>query len=318
MTKNFLALIATSLFAASTLAGCALEGDACTADSDCEGGFKCVLPAPAADGTTEDGTCNTECTTNADCATGFDCNTAEATCVASTTPPPPDCTTDAQCAGGYACDADGGSCFTACTDATECKEDAQCTDGACETVTPVAFTQVAVLSELSATSTDVEDTNTPGPDIDSIELITAGTTLQAATVVTSVPGAIGDEGNAATTATTVTGARDAMTGNGPAYDCDVDSQTYLSLGANDGFVVVSFPGAAEITDGSQVKVWEIASQDCEQDIRARDDAYTVHIAPTGTTATTAAGIRAGGDWCAIGTQAGGGIGTFTVTLANCD
>lgn len=318
MTKNFLALIATSLFAASTLAGCALEGDACSADADCEGGFKCVVPAVGAGEPAEDGTCNTECATNADCATGFDCNVAEAICVTSSTPPPPACTTDAQCAGAYACDTDGGgACFTACTTGAQCKDDAQCTDTVCETVAAIPFTQVAVLSEVTASSNDVTGTTTPGADIDSIELISGATTLQAATVAAYAPGAVGDRGNNAADRNTVLGARDSMTGNGPQYACDVD-RNYLALGANDGFVAVTFPGNAEITDGAQIKVWELADQDCSNSLPNRDDSYSVYIAEAGTSATTAAGIRAGGGWCSLGSKAGGGIGTFTVTLANCN
>lgn len=303
MRKNLYLFMGAGALAATALVGCDVEED-CTSDADC-GGFICEI----ADGETE-GTCLSECTTALDCSVGFTCDENNA-CV---TDPGAQCTADADCGGAYGCDTATGACFNSCTDGSECVDGAQCTEGVCELMGADPYGFAAVVSEIPATAEDVTDTNTPGPDIDAIGYTEPGTGNEffASTVANSLQGSAGGDGNEAANTSDATGQPNVVP-DAPSDDCSFDSG-YWSMGANDGFGVFSFSGAAELGDGGSITVYEIGTDRCTN-AATRADAYSVWIGQA-STAATADAIRNG--WCAVGTSgAEGGVFTGTINLATC-
>jgi hypothetical protein len=309
MKRNeFLALLGTIALGGGLLSGCALEGDACTSDSDC-GAFKCDLSAPNEEG---QGTCFTECTTNSECSVGNAC--VAGSCEPSSGPVPGQCNSDAEC-GNYRCEAN--QCLDACVDGSECSDGAQCTNGSCEVaIVADPYTFVAVLSEVPITSADVENT-TPGPDVDAVELRQGTASFYAASIARSNMGSQpAGRTNNYTNFNNALGAPNAHTGNGPQYQCDVETQNYVSLGANDGFMVVSFDGGTEIVTGNTVRVWELESNTCSNRLPDRADVYSVWIGQANDAATADA-IRL--TWCGLGTSPGakGGVVDFNVNIDTC-
>jgi hypothetical protein len=300
--------MAAAVIGGSTLVGCSAEE--CTTEADCAG-YACVFEAGA-----ETGTCAEECMSNAECATGYNCKIdAGETVGACFRAPPTGCTADSQC-GAYTCGA-GGQCNTACTDGSECNEGFQCDEASsvCQAVAPVAFQFAAVVSEVAPGSDDAEEPN-PGPDVDAIYLVAGGTEIPATTVSGGVLGGVTDNGeNTRTVANDVTGARSAMTGAGPVFDCDLDDGSgYYSLGDNVGFVVVSF--GSEIGDTDTINVYEVDESNCSNDVADRAESYSVFIGAVAAEATSAVAVRTA--WCPVGTTLAGG-GTFTgiVDLDRC-
>lgn len=312
--RNLYLYGAAALLGATALVGCDVEESACSSDADCEAGFACDLSA-VAEGESE-GTCFAACTADAQCATGYTCNTETQACEVFTAP---GCTTDAECTGGYLCDTAAGACYTSCTDGSECGDGYQCNADSmmCELVPEDPYSFVAVHSRVAGTDDAINNTNTPGPDIDAIILTSGGAEIPATTVEGGVAGSFNaDEGNAASDASTVTGARDSTA---DVTDCDL-SGGYYSLGADDGFVIVSFGAGVEMADGDSVAVYELANGstdpgNCENVGSNWSDTYDVYI-NNDATAATAADIAGG--WCLIGSKAGGGFGTFQIALADCE
>lgn len=272
--RNLYLYGAAALLGATALVGCDIEETACSSDTDCEAGFACDLSA-VAEGESE-GTCFASCTADAQCATGYVCNTETQACEVFTAP---GCTTDDEC-GGYLCDTDAGTCFDSCTDGSECGADYQCNadTSMCELVPENPYSFVAVHSRVAASDDAINNTNTPGPDIDAIVLTSGGAMIPATTVEGGVAGAVGDDGNAADDASAVTGARDSTADT---TDCDL-SGGYYSIGADDGFVIVSFGDGVEMADGDSVAVYELANAEtdpgnCENVGSNWSDTYDVYI-----------------------------------------
>jgi Cys-rich repeat protein len=298
------------VFAAATVGGVVLTGcsdEECTTDADCAG-YVCDFSEGG-----DTGVCLEECTSDAQCAAGFVCDTAEMACITPTTAT---CTADSQC-GAYTCDTATGRCNTSCTDGSTCNDGYQCNadTSMCEVVAAVPYLFVAVTSEVPLSSDDANGPN-PGPDIDAIVLMSGETTIPATTVAGGVIGVSADGENTRTTASDVTGARSAMTGDGPVFECNTDDGSgYYSLADNTGFVVVSF--GAEIGDGDMITVYELDETNCSNLSTTRAEAYGVYVGQDAATATTAADVR--NTWCAVGAPlAGGGTFSAAVDLSRCN
>ncbi len=296
MTRNrFLILCSAAALSASVLTGCEAEEDSCETDADCGEGFVCQGATPDEPGT----------------------------CVEQTTPEGTPCTDDSACTGGYLCDAAASLCFEGCTEAAvECASGFQCdgaddaagTLGTCNEIPMEPYTVAIVTSEVAPTADEINDTNTPGPDVDFISL-TSGNQVLSPVVTSSVHGAIGDE-NATNGVNGIT-AQDAMSGAGPTFECDPnDGDTYWSMGANDGFFAVTFGAGQEMIDGDIISVYELSRTSCSSGVSTEwVDSYAIYI-HNGTVPATATEIR--GAACAQGVSgADGGFTQATVSLAAC-
>jgi hypothetical protein len=188
----------------------------------------------------------------------------------------------------------------------------------CQAVAPVPYLYAAVTSEVAPGSDDAEEPN-PGPDVDAVVLVAGGTEIPAAAVATSAAGGVTDNGdNTRTVVNDVLGARSAMTGAGPIFDCNLDDNSgYYSMGDNVGFFVVSFGAGNEIGDGDTINVYEVDESNCSNTVADRAESYSVYIGQDAAEATSAAAVRAG--WCQVGSVLAGG-GTFTgiVDLDRCN
>ena len=125
-----------------------------------------------------------------------------------------------------------------CTADEACNADRfeRCVDGVCEAPT---WPFVAIVSEVPASSEDVTDTTTPGPAIDAVELIGAADRYFATVVEAAVLGTAPENTNANVAA--VTGANDAVRSRTGAEDCALNEATgFYSMGASDGFIVLSY------------------------------------------------------------------------------
>jgi Cys-rich repeat protein len=106
-----------------------LNATACTADSQCSDGTRCVEGACAGPDTDA-----ITCSTDADCPTREPCTNG--VCVAPVDNTPPGCTSDADCASGEACDLNG-NCdvvdppLPSCTTNADCAQGTVCQAGVC-------------------------------------------------------------------------------------------------------------------------------------------------------------------------------------------
>lgn len=299
MTRNrFLILCSAAALSASVLTGCEAEEDSCDTDADCGDGFICQGATADEPGTCVDAGGN---------------GSGDGTM----------CASDAECAGGYACDATAQTCFAGCTEAAiECVDGYQCdgaddaagTLGTCIEVTMEPYTVAIVTSEVAATADEINNTNTPGPDLDYISL-TQGNSVLMPTVAGSAQGAEGDD-NATDGVNGIT-AQDAMTGAGPTFECEVnDGAIYWSMGANDGFVAVTFGAGTEIASQDIISVYELSQTSCPDDVGTDwVDSYAVYI-HNGALPATADEIRAAA--CSQGVSTGdGGFTQVTVDTDTC-
>lgn len=217
-----------------------------------------------------------------------------------------------------------GSGDAGCTDGSECADGEQCeivdgeTTGTCVPVPETPYLYVAIVSR--ADGDQALDTNTPGPDVDAIQLIKGGVDNFAATVEASGAGAVGDPGNNNDDVSVVVGANDAIPTTDGSEDCDLsesaDGGTFWSMGGDGGYVIVSFATGIEIETGDTLNVWELADDNCANVGTARPDAYEVYITATADVASVnaAADITVDNGWALVGSSTGGGIFSQTVTL----
>ncbi len=255
---------------------------------------------------------DTVCTTNADCTVAgetclnIDAETQEGTCGVEGTNPQT-CGDDTQCSGNFACDTTAGTCATSCTADAGCADGSTCNaDGTACVADVTTWPYVAIVSETTA-SNDINDTNTPGPDIDAIELVAGGSSFFATTVAASAQGAGGNgDGNVNSNISAITGANDAITTGGGdcVLDDDSDGAKFWSMGDTTGFVVVTF--AQEPADGNTIKVWELDEQICDNVGTARADHYGVYlgnnsVVPGDILAATGIG---GSNWLSLGSGTG--------------
>jgi hypothetical protein len=214
--------------------------------------------------------------------------------------------TETDCDDGIDNDVDG---VTDCDD-PDCAADAACTGD--------TFAYVAVVSR-TATQADI-DINTPGPDIDAVELFNGLTSEYVdANSILAVPGEFGAAGNANDNVVRVSGSPDAGLGG----DCDLAEEPngkFWSMGGGDaalgvtGFFVAKFDNTVEIVSGDEITVYELGPTDCDNVATARDDDYEIFV---GTSDVDENDLDidsfAGPEWTSLGTTgAGGNIRTVTV------
>ena len=241
------------------------------------------------------------------------------------------CTSDDDCAAMEICQADtmdgsGDEAAASMCVAVECMADADCaTEGdtcnmtSYECETPVAdpdFVYVAVVSTTD-NATDLDDTNTPGPDIDAIELVSGGESFFADFVEASNTGAGGNEdGNVNGAVASILDANDAIPTDGG--DCDLaEGQGFWSAGDADGFAVITFTGSRALADGDSITVWELDDAACDNVGTVRHDGYEVYVGTTDVVVDDiAASTDIGGDnWLSLGASgANGGVSDFSVVL----
>ena len=203
-------------------------------------------------------------------------------------------------------DADG---LTDCDD-PDCAADAEC-DGP-------TWVWVAVRSR-TATQADI-DSNTPGPDIDAVELFDGVNTVSLdANSVTFVQGGVGAAGNANDNAVRVAGAPDAGIGG----TCDLAEEPngkFWSMGGGaidlgiEGFFIGQFAATAEIVAGDRITVYEVGAAGCDNVDTVRDDDYEIYIG-TSDVDDTAVNIDSfdGVNWVSLGrTGTNGNVKEVTV------
>ncbi len=282
LNRNWLAMAAAAFLALGLSTGCSVDEDDCTSNADCAEDEICSgLTEEVTEGTCEKVEAAT-CGEGAACSNNFACNTETSTCHTT-------CTTDAECVSGFTC-----------SDTNACVADATAT---------VTYPYVAIISE-TTNAEDLEN-NTPGPDIDAIELISGGTSYFAAQVPASFQGAADENANNDVNA--ITGPLDAIPSSGT--DCDlaeVPNAKFWSMGDNTGFAVVTF--SQNVADGDMIRVWELDDLLC--DIGPRSDQYAVSVGNNAVdlaTISTASSVS-GNNWTHQGSSNGGG-GKIEFTFA---
>ena len=233
------------------------------------------------------------CTTSSDCAEsqeciGIDSETGEGVCVSRELDP----CVDADCAPDEVCQPDG-ICEAAWT-------------------YPEDWRYVAIIST-TRNPTDLDDTNTPGPDIDAIELMANGESIYATTVEAFGQGAGGnDDGNVNAVVSSLLGSRDAIpTGGG---ECDLSEGTgFWSMGDSTGFVVVSFDNTS-LEDGNTISVWELNDLICDNISTTRADIFQLFTGSSEVdlTAISSASDISGNNWLSQGVGIGGPLLEYTV------
>ncbi|MFT6628504.1 MAG: hypothetical protein ACJA1R_001766 [Flavobacteriales bacterium] len=272
----------------------------------------------------DEGAEGTTCAIDDDCVAPLTCGDANV-CVSAAVQVA--CTEGGtECGAGEMCGTDGfcaDSGMTACTDGTECADTEQCTDGFCESIPATPYLYVAIVSNVPAGSAEGIETNTPGPDVDAIQLIQGGVDNFAAVVEGSAQGETdADEGNNNADSSKVTGANDAIPAVDGSEDCNLDEAadggTFFSMGGEGGFLIVSFAAGIEITTGDTLNVWELSDASCANVSTVRPDAFSVYVSNTTDVSgvATAADISAANGWQLVGASGGnGGIFSQTVTIA---
>ncbi len=316
---------------------CAADPDApvpCSAAADCTGGSRCLIAAAGSEGVCSNPADYNPCGEDDDCPAGLLCElngvSGQGECV-----PTDDgtagyaCAADADC-GDYLCDSDRGICFGQCTESVaQCPDDYACVGadddngvrGACVPTGgggggggPVVsgYTMFIVTSEVTEDSADVQDTTTPGPDIDGVALFSGGQTILP-NMVTVLEGSAPT--NSQNSDATWSIERNAMSGLGPSYDCDLNGE-YYSMGARDGFLAFTFPGGRSIETGDTLAVYEMSRTSCPRDIDTSfDDSYNVYV-HNGDVPASAADVRA--TTCLVGQGTAGGYWTFPIDLGDCE
>jgi hypothetical protein len=267
----------------------------------------------------EFGVCIPLCYDDLDCHPGFVCElepeeiwgecVLEGADVPETT-----CFRGADC-GDYTCE--NGTCFSFCLDSEQCRYGGECEipDGASVGSCPPVWTWLAVVSTAAGDESLASDT--PGPDIDAVELVQQSTVSWATSVLAAAEGSV--TGGRALTGVpeNVLAAPDDFTT--PGGDCALDDAlTTFAMGGAGGFVVVSFDGAASIEEGASVRVIELASGPfgCGNIATERPDSFEVYLG-RGDAPGTASEIT--GTWCRIGVSSRlGGVAEFIVNTATCD
>ena len=209
--------------------------------------------------------------------------------------------------------------------AAECTTGDDCASGICEggvcvpepAMAPYLF--VAVVS--TATGDEALENNTPGPDIDAVQLIKGGVDTFATAVESFAAGEVGFDGNVNDDVALVVGPNDAIPAVDGSEDCNFaevgDGAEFHSMGGAGGYFVVSFGGGLEVTNGDTINVWEIASTSCANVGTIRPDSYDVFI---GTAAalqatTSAADISAENGWSLVGASSPtGGIFSMAASI----
>jgi hypothetical protein len=295
--KNTLAILG-SLAALSTLAACEVTEDKCTTSADCAEGETCVIAAGETEGVCEADTA-AECTGSGDECGDYTCNTASGDCNTS-------CTADNVADN---CD-DGLACIEGSGGAGTCGEPAAAT-----------FEWVAVVSKVT-TDADITQTNTPGPDLDAVELKRGNQTIGWAYAAKYSPGATGtgDNANANARKEALDGQNDAIPAVTPG-ECSLTedpNSKFVSVGGTGGFIVAAFKdtqgNALKIEDGDVIKVYELDNAQCSNVSRTRADVYDVYAIDdaAGLDSLTSASGFTGGFFVSLGSSDGnGGTKEFT-------
>ena len=215
--------------------------------------------------------------------------------------------TELDCADTLDNDADG---LTDCDD-PDCAADDACAGP--------DWIWVAVRSR-TATQADIEN-NTPGPDIDAVELFNGVTSeFVDAASISFVQGEAAAAGNTNANAVRVSGIPDSFLDGG---DCDLAEEpngTFWSMGGGavalgvEGFFVAMFENTTGIVSGDTITVYEVGAGGCANVGTARDDEYEVYI---GTSDVDDLNLDIdsldGAEFMSLGTTGAGGD-TFTVTV----
>ena len=187
-----------------------------------------------------------------------------------------------------------------------------------------AYTFVAVRS-LTATIMDLDDTNTPGPDLDAIELFDGLDSywIEGLAHVQGYGGTVAD-GNVNEDIETVYGESDMFEADGITCVLDDDSgdARFWSMGSGDdtlgvvGWTIGKFDGGVTIEDGDLIEVYEVGSQDCDNLNVDRDDEYEVFIGLSSLdpTTMTVSDLEGAGLMSLGTTGAGGGVEVFDVNM----
>ncbi len=185
---------------------------------------------------------------------------------------------------------------------------------------------VAVVSR-TATVMDLDDTNTPGPDIDAIELFDGADSFWIESLMPHQgDGGTVADGNVNDNHETVLGESD-MFVDQVDFECILDdaasgTDVFWSMGSGDetlgaiGWAIGKFDGSVTIEDGDIITAYEVGSLDCSNLNVARDDEYQVYIGLSSVDPTTLTlADLAGDDFIDLGTTgAGGGIFDFDVVI----
>ena len=185
---------------------------------------------------------------------------------------------------------------------------------------------VAIRS-LTATVMDLDDTNTPGPDMDAIELFDGDVSYWVETLFhVQGDGGTVAEGNVNDNHEAVLGETD-MFIDEIDYECVLDdaasgTDTFWSMGSGDdtlgvvGWAIGRFDGDVTIADGDLITAYEVGSLDCENLNQARDDEYEIFIglSTLDPTIMTVSDLEGAGLISLGTTEAGGGIYDFDVLI----
>ena len=184
---------------------------------------------------------------------------------------------------------------------------------------------VAIRS-LTATVMDLDNTNTPGPDLDAIELTDGLDSywIEGLEATQGDGGTVAD-GNVNMDWETAYGASDMYEADGITCvlsDDDSGDARFWSMGSGDptlgtvGWAIGKFEGAVSIEDGDEIWVYEVGSQDCDNLDVDRDDEYEVYIGLSSLDPTMMdLDDLEGAGMMSLGTTGdGGGIGIFDVVI----
>lgn len=299
MKKYLSALAALSLVGA--LYGCDNESDSCVDDFDCKEGFDCVNKICVAQGATE-------------------------------------CLVDGEC-GIYSCDTQAGICNSSCTSNDQCASGAECNDSGFCQITGGNHTYSSILL-VSRTPDDKDDGScrgpNPGPDIDYVELISAGTAIAPTFAAGAHGGYCGQDTMEMGTPDNPWAEPDVALERLSIPDvipgtCDLDDsdERYFFMGLGQayeagetiaegtGFLSVKFPNT--FADGDQIKVYEVNGSDgdsetCTNIPRARaNDIYGAYLVSDQVTEPIVAGTKLEApNFISLGDKIG--IGIFTIAL----
>lgn len=169
------------------------------------------------------------------------------------------------------------------------------------------FSALGIVS-ITAAGNDIE-TDTPGPDIDAIQIIRDGEPVYAAAILGSSVGLVGAEGNDNDDENAILGPNDAIPSPDGSLDCDLteadEGGAFFSLGGEGGYLMVSFVFSLE--PGDEIRVFELDQSTCANVSTVREDAYAVYLG-----SVELAGFVGEADdideedgWTAIGVSSGG-------------
>ena len=213
------------------------------------------------------------------------------------------CSQDSDCPNNFICN-ENSRCYETCSTNRECVEGFIC-DRRSDCVQYI-YSYLAIISE-TTNQTDIEETNNPGPDIDSIELIHQGTSYFATEVVQSSQG-FGPENRHRTPNAILVG-NDAIPNTSGSCSLEEDPNSkFWSMGDHTGFAIVIFDRV--ITDGDLIRILELNDLLCDNIDVEQDDQYGIYIgkAETDVSEITSSSNIAGDNWFFQGSSSGiGGI-----------